>query len=522
MPHVRIDDSFFKKERDQAYSDWETAVWRELFQNSIDQGCSSIKIGLENENVDNFVRLTFTDNGPGMKRDVLENVYFAIGATTKTDSNQIGGMGRARVLTCFSMKSYRILSDYYEVVGAGGEYVINDTGHNQGCSIIIDMEDTSVDVMKTKLVAFLAECRISTRIFFNGELLSVPTANFGKYIRSFNLPSGDEFAKVYVNKSSNCHRLIVRVNGVSMFSTRILAAAQVIVELDPSKSRQVLTANRDGFHWSYRPIMDAFIAELSINTKSALLPRFPRKKSVARGGGFKIVTNNRRDDNMEMAKFGNSLHKAMVEKLPISNFLTKNNTPAAVTFLENSEPKSIHGFLEWFDHNFGDIFIFEETENFSVHKVVNNYYPENWYPQEVNGKSFRKGGNIIKVLLMWKTAITYALEVGLPKMGQNMVSYSVGFVFSDTVAAQHRTEDDGHLFLLMPVKADGRLAYSVRAKDSLKSFMSMAKHEVTHVVHSWHNEDFCRLREDIDMLFDEAECFRRMKKALAEMPDCGE
>src|ERR1044072_9573631 len=101
---VRLADDFFKKEREQNYADWRLSVWRELFQNAIDQDATEVRIGLRQ--ADDHVELTFADNGPGMTREVLENVYFAIGATTKIGGNQIGGMGRARGLTCFAMKEY--------------------------------------------------------------------------------------------------------------------------------------------------------------------------------------------------------------------------------------------------------------------------------------------------------------------------------------------------------------------------------------------------------------------------------
>ena len=65
----------------------------------------------------------FHDDGPGMTREVLDNVYFAVGATTKSGPTQIGGMGRARILTCFAIPSYRIRSHKYEVVGERGDKV---------------------------------------------------------------------------------------------------------------------------------------------------------------------------------------------------------------------------------------------------------------------------------------------------------------------------------------------------------------------------------------------------------------
>src|SRR4051794_30387687 len=99
---------FFKRER-QAYQNWRLALWRELFQNEIDQKKpTAISIAVEPLGSNGF-RLRFADNGAGMTRETLENVYFAVGASSKTDTDgSIGGMGRARMMTCFSMEFWSI------------------------------------------------------------------------------------------------------------------------------------------------------------------------------------------------------------------------------------------------------------------------------------------------------------------------------------------------------------------------------------------------------------------------------
>ena len=195
----------------------------------------------------------------------------------------------------------------------------------------------------------------------------------------------------------------------------------------------------------------------------------------------------------------------------------------AETELYGDAPNTTPDFVSWLAETFGDIFIFDETENTIVHKVIPNYIPENWKLSFLpDGRSFRKGGNIIKVLLMWKTAISYALEVGLDCMSRNNLSYGVGYVFADDRLAECRSTDNGKLFLLCPVTKEGKMAFSVRNKMSLKKMMTSAKHEVSHVAVSWHSEEYSMVRENIDELFDEAECLRRMKDALNAVPDLGD
>jgi hypothetical protein len=85
--------------------------------------------------------------------------------------------------------------------------------------------------------------------------------------------------------------------------------------------------------------------------------------------------------------------------------------------------------------------------------------------------------------------------------------------------ADHRERDNGHVFCLRPVNRLGKVDYKTSNRRSLRQLMVLAQHEVTHVKERWHDEDFARLRDEIAMRFDEAECLRRMKAALSRIPD---
>ena len=129
---LSVDKVFFRKERDQFYGAWNIAFWRELFQNSVDAGSKKISIELNevaargsfgsvgpaDEKVTNVV---FTDDGHGMTAEVLGDVYFKMGKSTKDspDSSSIGGFGRARIMTCFSQNRYAILTKDRFVMGDG-------------------------------------------------------------------------------------------------------------------------------------------------------------------------------------------------------------------------------------------------------------------------------------------------------------------------------------------------------------------------------------------------------------------
>lgn len=138
LQDVTTPKEFYIKERDQFYSDWMIAFWREFFQNSVDAGAKNIAISITTEktrgsfNLDadseaDVTRIVFDDDGTGMDEATLRDVYFAIGKSTKDGgTNSVGGFGRARLMTCFSQKRYSILTKDSFVMGDGPKYVLYD------------------------------------------------------------------------------------------------------------------------------------------------------------------------------------------------------------------------------------------------------------------------------------------------------------------------------------------------------------------------------------------------------------
>jgi hypothetical protein len=513
MPKINFSPKFFKDERNRAYSDWELAFWRELFQNSIDQNASLIDITIEQDGP--FVAIAFADNGPGMSREVLTEVYFQVGESTKTDDpTMIGGMGRARLMTCFAMKSYVIVSQDYRVVGARDNYDVFDHLWTNGCRLEIKCDDTSIDVMLKKLEQFLSESRVEAAVLVNGGRVYTRAPLRGKHVRDLEI-DGESFARVYVNKTSGRGDVLVRVKGVCMFKIGSDASAQVTIELLPEKSRDALTATRDALRWDYRRALSRFLADLAVNTGSALNSRFGKQTTVVANGGAKKRYFSQQPRPSKKKTKGSVEENNVVVPQPDRN---RERSAAYMTTVteqnsafEESEP--VHPFQGWLQRTFGDLYMFDETDKPAIRKVMGAYNPKKWTLTEVNGRPHRKGGNIIRVLLMWQTAVEYALEVAAPALGKQDLSFNFGFVFGEHTA-QHREQNDSHIFSLNPVDDQGKLRYSVTQRRDLKWIMALAKHEVTHVAQSWHDEDFARLREAVDAEFDEAEALRRMKIAL--------
>lgn len=237
LQDVKTPKEFYIKERNQSYSDWMIAFWREFFQNSVDAGANNIAISITtektrgsfNQDADSeadVTRIVFDDDGVGMDEKTLSEVYFAIGKSTKdggTDS--VGGFGRARLMTCFSQKRYSILTRDSFVMGDGPQYVLYDlaeaerqleeavrklgeegasgvavdaivadrkmvvdsiaAGGRAGCRVEVDVEHLgknkwadipTEETMAKRLREYLSESQISANVTINGK---TPEEYFG-------------------------------------------------------------------------------------------------------------------------------------------------------------------------------------------------------------------------------------------------------------------------------------------------------------------------------------------------------
>lgn len=349
ISRVTTPKEFFVKERDSFYSLWTLSFWREFFQNSVDAGSRNIDITINEasgrgefdkigDSSKKITRIVFSDDGVGMTEEILNNVYFSIGQTTKSDDSSVGGYGRARLMTCFSQDRYSILTKDRFVMGNGPDYVnfsldeaeyelaksienlkltshtdedINNlevsrnalaqdlemvraakaAGGYKGCRIEVDLDQQTgnylnhptVETMAARLRTYISESQIKANVTINGkspeiffEAESKIQARRGKAKRTLSAEINGEvvdFATVHISDSDKAihkGKAIVRVDGASMFTTSLDADTQVIIEIDPKISRQVLTSNRDGMKEGFNDSLYRFLNELSIDNTSAL------------------------------------------------------------------------------------------------------------------------------------------------------------------------------------------------------------------------------------------------------------
>lgn len=542
MPNVTVPKSFFVKER-RMYSNWQFAFWRELFQNSTDAKASRIDVEIVKKD-NGVIGVTFDDNGTGMSREVLENVYFSLGSTTKTGGATVGGFGRARLLTCFSMKNYTIHTQDNLVQGEGGAYEIATVDLRHGCLLQVEIEDESYDRLYNELDNYLRSSQMYCDVYVNG--VRFVHWNHRRQLTRQLLVHNVPFANVYVNKSAASHRLLVRVSGAIMYSQSIGAKAQVIVEVEPSLSREVLTANRDGMHSSYSSVLEAFVQELAVDTISALKSRFKKKDATIKGRGLIFSVSQKAGTKLPKSGFepgaevkvvaaaraSGSVYMRPVEGEEVRRSAILDTTTfraaeviggtlalaaeglnplpniAAVETIPNRVGKKFHSGLP-------DIFMDDDTENENIRRVIDLYNPENWVVTAHGDKTYNKGVTMYKLLMLWKVACQYAIDAMMKKHESiAQVVWGIGWTFSDTAEAKHMSVDGGSALLLNPVDKEGKIRYGLRDQKDQKKLMALAKHEVAHTIHSWHNEEFASLLTDIDEYFDEREVYRAMREMI--------
>ncbi|MBW2672190.1 MAG: hypothetical protein JRD89_02085 [Deltaproteobacteria bacterium] len=265
---VQIGPDFFAKAKND-YADWRWALVREFMQNCIDCGSKliDITIGSAPATVENGAVvsgdtvLVVKNDGKPMTEDVLVNKLLSLGASGKDFVGTVGGFGKAKEILYFCHQEYQIHSGSLLVVGKGAGYDLSSVEFLHGTESVITIEGDCIIELCSAAAKFASECQWKGELRVNGEPLKT---NLKKGKRRRDLG----WAVVYTNKTFP-GRLIVRIDGMPMFSRYVSHDRCVVVEVDRS-SGEALTSNRDGLTWEYRQKLDAFVEQLVVDKVSAL------------------------------------------------------------------------------------------------------------------------------------------------------------------------------------------------------------------------------------------------------------
>jgi hypothetical protein len=514
MGTVTVPAEFFRGEL-RVYGDWREAFARELLQNATDAAPSRIDITLED--VDGHGRVTFTDDGHGMSRDVLENVFFALGKTTKTGPGDIGGFGRARIIICFAQTRYTLRTGHLLVEGCGGEYSITEVAEYQkGCKFVIDLLDDDCSRIRNAFRNLLEKCTLKIPVRIDGQLASghhMPA----RATRIMRDKSQAPWAKAYVTPGWG--QLMVRVHGLVMFTKWLSGNDSVILELEPARSREVLSASRDTLHTVYGDQLDHFISDLTRNRKAALRPAAEPLDLRVGGGGF-MATDAYTTNEVEVSEqTGGHANESGTERgdrgglrvalqpgnaAAVENAVAAYARPRNVGMLDLEMPEVPRGAKPV---GF-DVYLMADANDARVRKLARSWDPSTW--DTTTGKRRRA------LLLAWKAAVGHAMDVLIkqrPSLGR--VMWTVGWTFDTDVEAVHRSAGDGHILALNPVTATGTTAYQLSRRASRQKLLAIALHEVAHVVVDGHDEAFAGLLTDLFAAVDMAAADRVIREAAS-------
>jgi hypothetical protein len=530
---VQVPQEFFIKERDQSYSDWKEAFFRELFTNSVDAGATKIIVNISDTQEDKAYRvIEFLDNGSGMDSHVLENVYFHLGRSSR-DNSSVGGFGRARILTNFSAAKYEIYTQNWKVEGSGAQYSIS-TSENffQGCKQLIYIEKDSTYPGIHNFSNYLKTITTEIEIYINDEKIE---SNYdkGQYSRDF-LVGGVSVGRIYYNENEESRKgdIYIRVNGITMFTHWINVPYCVTIELKPELSRALLISNRDGFKENAQLAFRTFLNEIQGN-KTSIKNTFKRVKKKYKGYGVMTAKKGRiplsenpaffqsfafsermMNRGIRIEQANNALEKFAVD-------IRSDYNPLSTIPVKDSEETVMvqKGYIIPISTMLPDMIFTVDTDNVDLIREAESYNPEYWKIRLIGNKTewgvWKKHYNL---LMTWRIICEIIVDIAIKNnIFVTEFRWSIGWVFRNDTEALHSVEDNVHFYSLSPISSEnGKVKFDVHKTYSIRKLIALARHEIAHTYRNYHDEDFANTLTDLDCLGGE----RRIYKAVREFLSC--
>jgi hypothetical protein len=479
---VKVSGAYFLKMAKADYRNYREALWREIYQNSIDAGATEINVTSNREERS----ITIRDNGCGMSLEILKEKLLALGGTHKAEGST-GAFGKAKELELFSWKEYMLSTHNLLLMGSGDDYTITETeNYCDGTSITLYIQEEE-DFGSLCSFAMLVAQRIetSTTIYVEGNPIECNHRR-GQLVKSLEV--GDVYVNNDLPTGSYAH---VRMNGIWMFEQYVGSdVPHITLELSGDSIRS-LTSNRDGLKDNSLASANEFFRKLASDRRSAL---FPDKELVtlrAKGtDGTKIELTN--DDLNYLDQFADqdinefislaAKYITLQSKLGIDEQLTKVRMKAGFDKYDYEQ-------MKYFGFRWDTIHKFEKG-------------------QEREAKDFLDGSaqnaRRAKVLMtLWGEVLRQTfLDL------RRYETFTIGFSWDSDQQASMERADDGLFFYLNPKILE---KYSLKNKKKLvRKLRLLAAHEIAHLWETYHDEcfldkydDFQERTWDSDAIYDQ-------------------
>ena len=474
--HVGITSDFFARGL-KDYADWRWAWPRELAQNGMDSGASTIHFAIRT-NVDGDTEATCWNDGPPMTKEVLLDKFLCLGGTTKTFAGTVGGFGIAKTVCCLAHKSYQIETGSYMVAGVGGQFELTEQQPFSGTRTTVIMNGDHTEAILQAIRKFIGFAQWDGTFVVNGEELRGDLRK-GSPRRDLG------FATVYSNKSFR-YVMVVRINGIPMFTKGINLDRCVVVELQ-GRSDEILTANRDGLVWPMDGELSDFVTELAVDKRSALKVRQPKYVQYR---GTKMC-------NVRQLNVVDCVDAPLAPFLPFIAACVGNASEGASTVAWSMAAQAVATESKVPKSKLGTNFI---LKNQTDRKVPAYYDPGTGEFSEYSRKLVRIWGRLL-------------LE--LHRLFDAEAEFSVGFVFDDESEAEHEQGSYGQVYYVNPCKVVEQK--SSCSKSFQKRFkltergrlIAIAAHEFVHGLgFNWHSEDYaCKLTDVVGVILSNSSRF---------------
>jgi len=526
-PFVQTPAEFYLKIPD-GYSEWPIKWWREVIQNASDAKATEVQLDCRRNNDGTWVA-SCEDNGRGMDERTLIDKFFAMGGTSKTGEETIGGFGIAKGLIAFAWHRWEIHTRDLIVKGRVNYYdAPKRTAMRVGTRVTAWM-DVGYDRHTTPEAAMELLQRSNVtgiKFFINGERFT-PRLRPGAPIKDgatgqeaeleLGLLEGAEGHRVRVavpihyNKSTKSGEVYVRAAGLYMFTQANLwepDLGTITVEIPGSVSRQVLADNRDSFRDNrIGQQLNLLTKEVAVEGERALKHKsklIDRSWNIA---GLMSVDNERSAtasvldamapvDPGELLEIGKQEAQEIIRQAMIAVKLEQDRVDRIVQYgSEGQAEKRMPITPEIITAIFASLIPGTPTPETTAqqliwtpaYRLLNNQegytVPKQFYPATMSP-------TVELLLKTWAEACRWVfIQLGYP------ARYGVGFVFDAEVGAIYSPDLMGVKWLLLNPLADGfgrKRLFSKGSRDNLKWIYSSAIHEATHMANniSQHNVAF--------------------------------
>jgi hypothetical protein len=465
--NVTIPNGYFLQQSQNEYSDYQLRLVQELFQNSVDARATEIYLDFNGEGY------SMKDNGKGMSRDTMINAMLTFGGSQKEDGDT-GGFGHAKILLLFSMDNYSIESNGVKTTGSGLVYEpLFDVEYRRGTIVTGKFPAKwhgNAEYMVEKAKSLLSKCQLRAAVYINGE-------RFTDWKYAKRSTRSNEWSKLYSHKVDvDNYYINVRKNGLFMFEKWVGATKKEIILEITASSKEVLTANRDGFKSKYDKEFSTLYAEICTDKNS-----FDREK----------VTKH----HFKGEKSFYSLAFTRSEEVRYSE-------PEVFTFIQNikvlAEEKKLPDLEAMLVQTYGFVGrpglmarqVVEDAIQF-VKKTLQtdfvidladsgiNEIPKRWNPATM------AVSNQIRAKL-WRAALDLVFEAN-----ELEADFRIGFTLRKDSIAQYGKDEDVEEFLIHP---DVEL-WDKDKWSKCYELLITACHEISHRDNKYHDENFILTEE---------------------------